>query len=177
MTHADELRAYRRDEILDLVLGQEVRVFLRQLQQQRLRALEYLRYLPNEPRDLAHQHRQQPEQQQCDERDETQEHAEHADEVRHAEPLQPRHQPLQQVGDHDRRQHRRQHAAEEIDGKRYADQRQRQRHDLRIGYLVAKPARDAIHLHSSSAFDVVEAVAANQLLDLAHVGHAALGVT
>ena len=65
--------------------------------------------------------------------------------MRHADARQSRDQALQQVRDHDGRDDRRQHPAEEEDGQADAEQRQCQRDDLGIGNLTPKPAAHGIH--------------------------------
>jgi len=115
----------------------------RQGHQRGLAARQHGRNLLHHLRQLVIQSRQQPEYHHHHEQHESGEHQPHRDRARHFQPRQFARQALEQIGDDDAGQHRRQHAAGVEDGQKCADQNQREEYDLRVGDLLFEPVGDS----------------------------------
>ena len=95
--------------------------------------------------DLLKEHRHEAEDQEEEAGQKSQEHHQHGGQARPAQALQQLHRALEQIGDHDARNHRREHPAEKDDRGEADQQQDREDRDLRVGEVAPEPVLDQPH--------------------------------
>ncbi|MNP25488.1 hypothetical protein D3C76_1182980 [compost metagenome] len=139
LTELADLAPRHFNGLQHLLVGHQVRITLRQQQQQGLplgkhagQFVEQGDQLVPEQRHHDHdEHQQQPHEQREDQP--------HCDATRHPQALQAHHQTLHQVGQHHPGQHRRQHAAQGQHRGERQEQQDRQYHGFFVGEVALNP--------------------------------------
>ena len=145
LAHGRDLGPDRIDEIANLRLGEKAGVFLWQLQQGFLPQRDNIRQFPHQLRHLVRQARHQPEQSKYQKRHEQNEYQRHRGYSRRTQLVGFLHSPVQQVGNDDTREHRRQHLSKGQNDDEDDDQGHPENDHLGIRDVMLVPFAQNIH--------------------------------